>query len=304
VWADLALILWASELQVAAAWCIATETNTGLRVGNYVQGTILLVLRKQISHETAFLDEIYPQVELEVKEQLDRMLALEDEEDPNFSDTDYQLAAYAAALRVLTKYKTIEEIDVQRELSRVRQKNEINPLEVVIENAVKIACDYLVPTGIQTHTWKQLSPEERFYLKGLEIESHGEYRNGAYQELARGFGIREYKNMQASGKANETRLKTPTEFKNKNLGDDEGFGSSLLRNLLFAVNETVKNEETSAGKIWLRPELGQQYWNKRREIIELLRYLSSIGMTSSMEHWKKDADAARLLAGAVENDHI
>ncbi|CAG0961938.1 hypothetical protein METP2_00848 [Methanosarcinales archaeon] len=305
VWADLALILWASGLRVTSAWCIATETDaSGFKAGNYVQGTVLLILRKHISNETAFLDEIYPQVETEVKEQLNRMLFLEDKEDPNFGDTDYQLAAYAAALRVLTKYKAIEDIDVQRELSKVRQKNEKNPLELVIENAVKIACDYLVPTGIQTHTWKQLAPEERFYLKGLEIESHGEHRNGAYQELARGFGIREYKNMQASEKANQTRLMTATEFKNKNLDDKEGFGSSLLRNLLFAVNETVKNEETSAGKIWLRTELGQQYWNKRREIIELLRYLTGIGMSTSMAHWKKDADAARLLVGAVENDHI
>jgi len=31
------------------------------------------------------------------------MLALDDEEDPNFADTDYQFAAYAEALRMLTK---------------------------------------------------------------------------------------------------------------------------------------------------------------------------------------------------------
>ncbi|MDP3106092.1 MAG: hypothetical protein Q8M95_15980, partial [Candidatus Methanoperedens sp.] len=145
--------------------------------------------------------------------------------------------------------------------------------------------------------------EEKFYIKGLEIESHGEYRSGAYQELARGFGIREYKSMQASGKANETRLKTASEFKNRNLGD-EGFGSSMVRHILFAICETIQNEETSTGKVWLRTELGQQYWNRRREIIELLRYIANIGMSSNMEHWKKDAEAARLLAGAVENDHI
>src|SRR5216684_460757 len=68
-----------------------------------------IILRKQICNETAFLDEIYPQVENEVKSQLDYMLALEDREDPNFSDTDYQLASYAAALRILTKYKSIED---------------------------------------------------------------------------------------------------------------------------------------------------------------------------------------------------
>ena len=304
VWADLALILWASGLRVTAAWCIATETDaSGLKTGNYVQGTVLLILRKQTSDDTIFLDEIYPQVEIEVKNQLDSMLALDDKEDPNFGDTDYQLAAYAAALRVITQYKEIEDIDVQRELFRVRQKNEKNPLEAVIDNAVKIACDYLVPNGIQSYIWKHLTPEERFYLKGLEIESHGEYRNGVYQELARGFGIREYRNMQASRKANQTRLKTASEFKNRKLGD-EGFGSSLVRHLLFAIYETVQNEDTSAGKVWLHTELGQQYWNRRLDIIELLRHLSSTSMTSSMEHWTKDADAARLLAGAIENDHI
>ena len=60
VWADLALILWASCLRVTAAWCIATETDSALKEGNYVQGTVLLVLRKQTSDDTAFLDELYP----------------------------------------------------------------------------------------------------------------------------------------------------------------------------------------------------------------------------------------------------
>jgi hypothetical protein len=86
------------------------ETESALEIGNHVQGTILLVLRKQTSDDTAFLDEIYPEVEHEVKVQLDAMMALEDQEDPNFGDTDYQLAAYAAALRVLTQYKQIEDI--------------------------------------------------------------------------------------------------------------------------------------------------------------------------------------------------
>lgn len=77
VWADLALILWASGLRVTAAWCIATETDTAMREGNYVQGTVLLILRKHTSNETAFLDEIVPQVEDEVKAQLDSMLKLD-----------------------------------------------------------------------------------------------------------------------------------------------------------------------------------------------------------------------------------
>jgi len=300
VWADLALILWASGLRVTAAWCIATETDSGLKEGNYVQGTVLLILRKQTSEDTAFLDELYPQVEREVKTQLDSMLALEDNDDPNFSDTDYQLAAYAAALRVLTQYKNIEDFDIAYELSKPRKKGETSEIEKLIANAVKIACDYLVPKDFDSVVWKNLTPEERFYLKGLDIETHGEYRSGAYQELARGFGIKEYKSMQDSGKANETRLKTASEFAAKQLGDI-GFGASLVRNTLFAIREIVRTGETQKGKTWLRTEI-KDYWNQRKNIIQILQFLSAMGLR--LTHWQTDADAARLLAGAVENDSI
>lgn len=300
VWADLALILWASGLGVTAAWCIATETDSALKEGNYVQGTVLLILRKQTSDDTAFLDELYPQVENEVKSQLDSMLALEDKEDPNFGDTDYQLAAYAAALRVLTQYKNIEDIDITYELSKPRQKGQASPIEQIIAEAVKVACDYLVPQGFNSYTWKSLTPDERFYLKGLDIESHGEYRSGAYQELARGFGVKEYKSLLSSGKANQTRLKTATEFGSRQLADI-GFGATLVRNSLFAIREVVRTGEAQTGKNWLRNEV-QNYWNQRKTLIEILRYLST--MAIKMEHWQVDAKVARLLAGAVENDSI
>lgn len=38
VWADLALILWASGLRVTAAWCIATETDSALKAGTMYRG--------------------------------------------------------------------------------------------------------------------------------------------------------------------------------------------------------------------------------------------------------------------------
>ncbi len=306
VWADLALILWASGLRVTAAWCIATETSSALKEGNYVQGTVLLVLRKQTGDDTAFLDEIYPKVELEVKRQLDSMLALEDEEDPNFGDTDYQLAAYAAALRVLTQYQNIEDIDIAYELSKPRKKgSDKSEIEKIIDQAVVIACDYLVPKGFDTFVWKSLTPEERFYLKGLDIESHGEYRTGAYQELARGFGVKDYKPFLQSGKANQTRLKTATEFGTKSLGglsdQTSGFSASLVRNALFAIRETVRNDSTQPGKSWLRAEV-RGYWNQRKNLIEILRYLSTMGF--KMNHWAADAKAVEILAGALENDSV
>ena len=300
VWADLALILWASGLHVTSAWCIATETDTAMREGNYVQGTVLLVLRKQSSNETVFLDEIVPQVEEEVKAQLDSMLKLDDREDPNFGDTDYQLAAYAAALRVLTRYRSIEDIDVSYELSKTRKKGEESPIEAVIANAVKTACDHLVPKGFDRFIWKILTPEERFYLKGLDLESHQEFRTSAYMELARGFGVRDYKSMLSSGKANQTRLKTASEFQARMLGDSE-FGRSLVRNALFATREALRENEPQAGRNWLKTELSE-YWNHRKSLIIILRYLAS--MEVKIQHWKYDGHSANLVAGTLENDSV
>jgi adenine-specific DNA methylase len=299
VWADLALILWAAGLRVTAAWTVATETPYGGKEGsNYVQGTVLMVLRKQRSQEVAFLDEIVPQVEIEVQDQLQSMLDLDDREDPNFADSDYQLAAYAAALRVLTQYRGIEDIDVAYELARERKRGEESPIVRIIEDAVRTASDFLVPADLDAPLWRRLTPEEKLYLKCLEVESHGDYRSGVFQEFARGLGVREYRFMLESGKANQTRLKTATEFKRRDWGT-EGFGSSLMRHCLFAVYQAVDQDSTKIGLTYLKTEI-RDYWTHRETLTGLLDFLSRIGIP----HWAEDAEAARLLAGAVRNDHV
>lgn len=298
VWADLTLILWAAGLRVTAAWTIATETESALKQGNYVQGTVLMVLRKQTSGDTAFSDEVIPEVEDEVERQLNSMLELDERDDPNFSDADYQLAAYAAALRVLTAYRSIEDIDIARELARERGRGETNPIEAIIADAVRTASNFLVPKGLPGHVWRRLGAEEKLYLKGVEIESHGESRTGVYQEFARGFGVRDYRFMLESGKANETRLRTATEFGRRELGGD-GFGGSLVRQALYAIWRAVETEETADSLTWLRTELAD-YWHRREALVAVLRFLASLGTS----HWREDAAAARLVAGAVENDHV
>jgi putative DNA methylase len=301
VWADLGMILWAAGLQVSAAWTISTETDSSLKKGNYVQGTVLLVLRKRLNDDVAFLDEIYPLIEDEVREQLDKMLAIDDKDEPNFGDTDYQLAAYAAALRVLTQYAEIEGMDIKHELFRERGKGEKSEFEKVIDRAVEIACNHLVPEDFAEFHWKSLTADERLYLKGVELEKHGEFRNGAYQELAKGFGVRDYNFLYAKTKSNEARFKTASEFKRTNLKGD-GFDESLVRHLLFAIHETVSKETVQEGLNYLKVEV-PNYWSDRKRALEVLRYLSRLEHIPHLPHWKKDAEAARVLAGAVENDH-
>lgn len=83
VWADLGMILWAAGLQVTAAWTIGTETRT------------------------VWNDELIPMVDDAVREQMEQMRRVDDANHPQFGDTDYQLGAYAAALKVLTGFTGI-----------------------------------------------------------------------------------------------------------------------------------------------------------------------------------------------------
>jgi adenine-specific DNA methylase len=304
VWADLTLILWASGLKVTAAWTIATETESGgLKDGNYVKGTVLLVLRKHLSDSTAFLDELYPEIEFEVKRQIDSMRNLDDKEEPNFNDADYILAAYAAALRVLTSYRKIEDIDIQYELSKKGQKGYVSPIENIIQEAIKVAYDYLTPTGFEGFTWKTLTQEERFYIKGLDLEKNGVNQLSAYQEIAKGFGVKEYKDLLYSTKANNARLKTALEFGMRNIGTIDKFSNSLLRNIFAALHQAIKQEDTMQGRNWLKNEL-PNYWSQRSTIISILEFIATFEHIENMKHWEKEAKYAKLLIELIRHDGV
>ncbi len=326
VWAGLGMILWAAGLKATAAWTISTETEAvGIKKGNYVQGTVCLVLRKRIGNEPGFLDEVYPLVEDEVKRQIESMQALDEGGEPNFNDADYQLAAYAAALKVLTQYGNLDGKDVEYEVFAVRSKNEKSDFQIVIERALGIACDTLVPRGLE-NSWRELSLVERYYLRALDIESRGERRQGMYEELARGFGVINIKPLLKNDKANGARMFTPSGLATSLLGSITGmqptaealsarrgragsgvvhpFASSPLRHLMFAVCETATADNNpEPGRQYLRDTFDQGYWGKREGFIVLLEWLSALGNTEGMNDWIDDSEAARILAGRLRNDH-
>jgi adenine-specific DNA methylase len=324
VWADLGMILWAAGLKAAAAWTISTETEAaGIKKGNYVQGTVCLVLRKRSSNEPGFLDEVYPLVEDEVKRQIESMQSLDEDGEPNFNDADYNLAAYAAALKVLTQYGTLDGRDVAHEVFAVRTRNEKSDFQEVIERALGIACDMLVPRGLDA-SWRELSLVERYYLRALDIESRGERRKGMYEELARGFGVTDIKPLLKSDKANGARMHTPSGFAAVGLapvgeanfdmlparrgrtasGGPHPFAASALRHLLFAIKETCTADNSpEPGRQYLRDTFGQGYWGQRERFIALLEWLAALGNAKGMNEWINDSESARILAGRLRNDH-
>ncbi|NLH45763.1 MAG: DUF1156 domain-containing protein [Acholeplasmataceae bacterium] len=306
VWAQLALIMWKSGLRVTAAWNIATETDaSGLKDGNYVKGTVLLVLRKQNGDDIAFLDEINSDIRAEVRKQISSMLELENKEEPNFSDPDFVLAAYAASLKVLTSFKTIEDLDLDYELNLAINNPAQSSVVKIIEAAKKIAYDCVIPLDFESYLWKDLSNAEKFYIKGLESEKHGNYQISTYQEFARGFNIGGYSQMMASEKANTARLKTPLEMAGRTINEVPDFEKSLLRIIFMGIYTGIKEDENPSRALgYIKNELAN-YWDKRDMIKQLLSFIKDTKDIDNMApHWEQSATMADLLLSLVTNDSI
>ena len=307
VWAQLALILWQSGLAVTAAWNIVTETDAAgiKKSGNYVKGTVLLVLRKRTGTEEAFLNEVYEEIEEEVEAQIESMQRLDDTEEPNFSDPDYVLAAYAASLKVLTSYAAIDELDLDFELKKAIEDPKGSQIVQVIEKATDIAYSFIIPHGFDRQSWRSLTQSEKFYVKGLESEKRGDYKIATYQEFARGFNIAGYSQLMASEKANTARLKTPVEMAERSLNDVPDFAHSLMRTLFAAIYAGVRadmNPQQALG--YLKAEL-VDYWDQRELIKLLLGFLIEVKDIGNMKnHWEQSAEMADMLLALVAHDGV
>ena len=99
IWADMANIVWASGLHVTAAWYVVTETDSALREGSYVNGTVLLVLRKRHGAHKTTRDDLAWEIQEEVEAQVQALAGLNQEakglyRDENvFEDADFRWLA-------------------------------------------------------------------------------------------------------------------------------------------------------------------------------------------------------------------
>lgn len=306
VWAQLALIMWKSGLRVTAAWNIATETDaSGLKNGNYVKGTVLLVLRKQTGDEMAFLDEISTDIRSEVRKQIASMLDLDNKEEPNFNDPDFVLAAYAASLKVLTSFKEIEDLNLDYELDLAINNPSQSQIVKIIENAKKIAYDCVIPAEFDNLLWKDLSNVEKFYIKGLESEKHNNYQISTYQEFARGFSVGGYGQMMAVEKANGARLKTPFEMASRTFSDVPDFEKSITRVVFAGIYAGIKEDENPSKALGYIKNEVPDYWNKRDMIKQILSFIINCKDIDNMiGHWEQSSQMAELLYTLVQNDSI
>jgi putative DNA methylase len=308
IWADMANIVWASGLQVTAAWYVVTETDSALREGSYVKGTVLLVLRKRLGTQKTTRDDLAWEIQEEVEAQVDALTGLNQEskglyrEENVFEDADIQMAGYAAALRVLTRYAVIDGRDMTAEAIRPRLKGQTTFVDSLIAFAVDTANQCLVPQGISPSHWHKLSGTERFYLKMLDLEGRGAKTLDNYQNFAKAFKVRDFQALLASRKANDARLKSAIEFGRAEISEGSEMHQTVLRAVLYAIMELAKNVDGNEVLAHLTLNVPNYYGDmtQRELAMELADYLAK-----RLDAMRPDeASAARVLRELVKTQRL
>jgi len=306
VWSDLAQIIWASGLRVTAAWYVATETDSGLKKGGYVTGTILLVLRKRSSKTSAFSDELASEIREEVANQHETLTNLnqkikraQDRDENLFGDADLKMAGYAAALRILTQYSEIDGKNMEREARLTRKKGETTIIDRLIKWASELADNLLVPEDLSENAWKELRPSERFYLKMLDMEAQGKNSLDNYQNFAKAYRLADFKPLMASLKPNEARLKSSVEFGKGQISEEKEFESSPLRALLYALWQLSK--EVDGDKVVQNlSQMVEKYIPSR----PLLQNIADFLAKRLARLREEEASNARILKNLIANERI
>lgn len=307
VWADLGAILWAAGLSVSAAWNVATEIGKPGGKGNYVQGTVCLVLRKRLREANARRMEIEAEIEEAVAAQLSRLTALDDSwhERANaetlYTDGDLTLAAYAAALQVVTAYSTIDRHPLDRDLYRKLGKSEQTVMRDLVDYAAQVANGLLVPEGFPREMWRDISSSERFYVRMLDMEAKGSAKVADFQNFAKSFAFSDYAELMASTRANAAALAGAAELKGRML-DGEGFATTQIRQVLFAIWKTMEGDalDPKRGVTILKTEYSSDYWPRRQKLIALADYIA----LKTRRTRPDESAAAHELAEALKLDRV
>ena len=300
VWSDMVGIFWAAGLRVTAAWYIATETTSELKKGGYVQGTVVLVLRKRsVGEHSGFKQRISPAVRTEVETQIKSMMHLNDEMndkhgEPIFNDSDLQMAGYAAALKVLTGYTHIGGEDVTGFALRPRKRGEKTVIDEIVQQASEEANNLLVPEGLESDTWSRLTGIQRFYFRMMDMETTGASKLDNYQNFAKAFRIADYTTVMSSMVANNAHLKRVTEFTSEYLADNTEIGPTWLGLLIIGLQQYLKEDEPAAVVRQIQESL-PKFSEVRPLLIDMLLFIERKAPE------KEVREAAEILGGRLKN---
>ncbi|MBK7900042.1 MAG: DUF1156 domain-containing protein [Betaproteobacteria bacterium] len=300
VWGDLIGIFWAAGLQVVAAWYIATETTSELKKGGYVQGTVILMLKKRAAGErTGFKQRLLPAVRQEVARQIETMMHLNNavaihHGEPVWGDSDLQMAGYAAALKVLTAYTRIGDEDVTTFALRPRARGEVTVVDEIVQQAAETASSLLVPEGLTADAWGRLTGIERFVLRMMDMETAGAAKLDNYQNFAKAFRVTDYTRVMGDMRPNKARLKRVSEYASRDLTDATEIGLTRLGQLIIALQQLLKGTEAQVIVEQLRAEMAD-FLEVRSLLVDMLAFIERKAPESEVR------SAAEVLYARLKN---
>lgn len=300
VWGDLIGIFWAAGLQVVAAWYIATETTSELKKGGYVQGTVILMLKKRAAGErTGFKQRLLPAVRQEVARQIETMMHLNAAVEthygePVWGDSDLQMAGYAAALKVLTAYTRIGDEDVTTFALRPRARGEVTVVDEIVQQAAETASSLLVPEGLTADAWGRLTGIERFVLRMMDMETAGTSKLDNYQNFAKAFRVTDYSRVMGDMRPNNARLKRVSEYASRDLTDATEIGVTRLGQLIIALQQLLKDTEAQVIVEQLRSEMAD-FLEARSLLVDMLAFIERKAPESEVR------SAAEVLGARLKN---
>ncbi|MGF1482569.1 MAG: anti-phage-associated DUF1156 domain-containing protein [Cyanophyceae cyanobacterium] len=305
IWTDMVSIFWASGLQAVSAWYIATETSSGTKTGGYVQGTVTLLLRKRLQPASTFKQRLLPKIRKEVTAQVESMMHLNEQAQAHgetvFNDSDLQMAGYAAALKVLTRYTEVDGRDVTTLALQPRQRGETTVVDDIVEYASEVANNLLIPERLKElnpDTWSEITGVERFYLRMLAIEKTGASKLDNYQNFSKAFHVA-YQPLMDSLNPNNARLKGVKDFKSRELASGE-LGGTLLSEILIAIQELLDDKEPKVVIGQIRTSLDDIYFQKRSHLIAIAHYLSDMWSDKR----PAEAQKAEIIANRIRNEQL
>jgi putative DNA methylase len=188
------------------------------------------------------------------------------------------------------------------EAGRPRVQGETTFVDGLIAFAVDTANQCLVPHGLSKAHWDKLTGAERFYLKMLDMEALGARSLDNYQNFAKAFKVHDFRPLLGSQKANHARLKSAVEFGRSEMGEGSELHQSVLRAVLYAVMELVKNVDGNEVLAHLMLNIPNYYGDmtQRELAIEISGYLEKRLEASRPE----EASAARVLRELVKNQRL
>jgi putative DNA methylase len=177
-------------------------------------------------------------------------------------------------------------------------KGEKRLIAEVIDFAVQVANEHMVPDGMPRATWERLTGAERFYLKMMDVETATARKLDNYQNFAKAFRVSNYGELMGSLEPNKARLKTAANLKRSGF-EVADLGASRTRATLYAIYE-IETEVDGEDVLAHLRDLVPGYMTAREDLMAIANYVAKKRTRVD----EAEARAAGILYGLIHNERL